>query len=483
MSKSKRLSTEDITALREWLTELEYLNEHTPDSIPPEVRQEIEATGKIPDKYKGRLELRTEKRTMDYLQPGETADAFADQIEAAKKRIILYDAAIAAHDKKYEDLGRKYNDVLVRAATDREADLVRLVRSILRDPERRKKLVSEIPILGSMPSNEVIDLLFRTYGTKSGRIPSVSSRNKHESIRVTEAASNMYISRENKQKGSRVIIQIEQADNFLSNRKTGFQKMLAFVLQKMAAQNLPLDVGFSLQELVDLGMYKNVDSARKAVNAFFSQQLLMSISGAVKKGRKTIEQAKGVLFYNCIIKNSYVILSVNDKFNLDFIATYFTVFPRFAYALGNNAFLLVRYILYLARQNTAKIKGRGSFTVTLEAVRANLGLPAPEEVANRKYKQYIICPIENAIEEVEQAIANMPEAGQYDFTITPYYEDTGNIYQWLEGYLEIGLGGEFAKTFIKIATEQEKAVEKFERAKITQAAKIAVGQKASKAKK
>ena len=43
MSKSKRLSTEDITALREWLTELEYLNEHTPDSIPPEVRQEIEA--------------------------------------------------------------------------------------------------------------------------------------------------------------------------------------------------------------------------------------------------------------------------------------------------------------------------------------------------------------------------------------------------------------------------------------------------------
>ena len=41
-----------------------------------------------------------------------------------------------------------------------------------------------------------------------------------------------------------------------------------------------------------------------------------------------------------------------DKFNMEFIANYFTVFPRFAYALSNNAFSLVRYIFFIARQNS-----------------------------------------------------------------------------------------------------------------------------------
>ena len=172
-------------------------------------------------------------------------------------------------------------------------------------------------------------------------------------------------------------------------------------------------------------------------------------------------------------------MSVNENFNLDFITNYYTVFPRFAYALSNNAFSLVRYIFFVARQNTQHIKDKGTFTISLDAVRENLGLPAPEDVKNRKYKQYIIDPIEEAIEEIETALQTVPEAKEYGFTITPIASDAGNIHKWLEGYLEIGLKGDFAETFIEMATKAEAKREKWNRIKTAELAKLAAKKEAA----
>ena len=249
----------------------------------------------------------------------------------------------------------------------------------------------------------------------------------------------------------------------------------------MTAQNNPLEVGFSLQELVDLGMYYDTSTARRAVKEFFSQQKLTTLSGTVKKGRKTVKEEGGILFYHYKINNGFVTLSVNENFNLDFIANYFTVFPRFAYALSNNAFSLVRYIFFLARQNAQAIKDKGTFTISLENVRENLGLPSVDEVNNRKYRQFIIEPIEKAIEEVEEALLNVPEAKEYGFTITPCGTDTSNIREWLQGYLEIGLNGDFAETFIRLATKAEKDRTQWTKIKQAELAKIAARQEAKEA--
>ena len=187
------------------------------------------------------------------------------------------------------------------------------------------------------------------------------------------------------------------------------------------------------------------------------------------------------MFYHYRLKNGYVTLSVNENFNMEFIANYFTIFPRFAYALSNNAFSLVRYIFFLARQNTQAIKEKGTFTIKLDLIRENLGLPAPEDVKNSKYIQYIIEPIEKAIEETEEALRNVPEAKEYGFTITPYTWDTGNIKKWLEGYLEIGLNGDFAETFIRIATKAEKDRVQWEKVKQAELARIAARAEAKEA--
>ena len=325
--------------------------------------------------------------------------------------------------------------------------------------------------LSSVPNGEPLEWLYRV--VSSGTQIKRSNGNRHESILGERSGDTLRFTRTNKQKGTTLIVEIAQADKYLSKTSKTFKKLLLFSLQKMAAQHEPLEVGFALQELVDLGMYATTSNATRGIKEFFSQQKQTTLSGTLKKGRNTIREEGGILFYHYRIENGYVKLSVNENFNLDFITSYYTVFPRFAYALSNNAFTLVRYIFYIARQNTNSIKNEGTFKISLDTIRENLGLPDPEDVKNRKYKQYIVTPIEEAIEEIGLALQTVPEAKEYSFTITPVVSDSGNIRQWLEGYLEISLKGNFAETFVKLATNAEAQREKLEKAKTAELAKLA----------
>ncbi len=341
----------------------------------------------------------------------------------------------------------------------------------------RAERVGRLAPLGSVPNGDALGWLYRVV-SNGDRLRS-SNGNRHESIIEQRKGNAVRFTRSNSQNGNTYTVEITQADKYLSKTSKTFKKLLLFSLQKLAAQNEPLEVGFTLQELVDLGMYANTSNATRGVKEFFAQQKQTMLSGTLKKGRKTISEEGGILFYHYKIKNGYVQMSVNENFNLDFITNYYTVFPRFAYALSNNAFSLVRYIFFVARQNTQQIKDKGTFTISLDAVRDNLGLPAPEDVKNRKYKQYIIEPVEEAIEEIETALETVPEAKEYGFTITPIVSDSGNIHKWLEGYLEIGLKGDFAETFIDLATKAEAKREKWNRIKTAELAKLAAKKEAA----
>ena len=485
-----KFTSEDIKALREYLDKLEALHQETPpERLTPEEWDEamdaIQATGKIPAKYAGRI--------------GENEITVHDEIVNGKHvyrpdgvtRRAYYDIAQEAYNRKFIELGEEYQKPVEKAILSSlaEAQAERnprgervedIVKRILANPEILRELEKEarrlekqeLPALGSVPNGDSINWLYRVISSKGGRLVQQSTGNRHEEILKQKKGDSLRFTRTNKQNGNTVIVEIAQADKYLSKTNKAFAKVLLFTLQKMNAQNFPLEVGFSLQELCDLGMYSTPSNAGRAIKEFFAQQKQTMLSGSVKKGRKTVKEEGGVLFYHYRLENGYVKLSVNENFNMEFIANYFTVFPRFAYALSNNAFNLVRYIFFLARQNTPSIKNKGTFTISLEAVRENLGLPAPDEVKNRRYKQLIIEPIEAAIEEIEEALKTAPEAKEYGFTITPVGTDTSNIYKWLEGYLEIGLNGDFAETFVKIATKAEKDREAWNKIKAAELAKL-----------
>lgn len=342
---------------------------------------------------------------------------------------------------------------------------------------QRAESVGRLAPLGSVPNGDALGWLYRV--VSNGSRLRHSNGNRHESIIEQRKGNEVRYTRTNKQNGSTFTVGFAQADKYLLKTNKTFKKLLLFSLQKLAAQNEPVEVGFSLQELVDLGMYSTTSNAIRGIKEFFAQQKQTTISGTFQKGRKTIREEGGILFYHYHIENGYVKLSINENFNLDFITNYYTVFPRFAYALSINAFSLVRYIFFLARQNTQPIRDKGKFTISLDAVRENLGLPAPEDVKNRRYRQLIIEPIEQAIEEIENALQTVPEAKNYGFTITPVVSDTGNINQWLEGYLEIGLKDDFAETFIRLAAKKEAQREKWTKLKSAEFAKLAAKKEAS----
>ena len=369
---------------------------------------------------------------------------------------------------------------LCQKVLKKDMPLPEIFSSMEKEFKRAEKAekVGRLAPLGSMPNGEALGWLYRVVANKGDRL----RRRQHESIIESRKGDAVRYTRTNKQNGTTITVEIAQADKYLSKTSKTFKKLLLFTLQKMNAQNFPLEVGFSLQELVDLGVYTTTSNALRGVKEFFAQQKQTMLSGSVRKGRKTIKEEGGILFYHYQLENGYVKLSVNENFNMEFISNYYTVFPRFAYALSKNAFDLICYIFALARQNTKDIKDKGSFTIGLDTVRENLGLPAPEEVKNRRYKQLIIEPIEQAIEEIETALQTVPEAKDYGFTITPICSDSGNINKWLEGYLEIGLQGDFAETFIKLATKAEADRERWTRIKNAELAKLAARKEAEEAK-
>ena len=308
-----------------------------------------------------------------------------------------------------------------------------------------------------IPSKDTAVIIGKKYYRRIDRYVESSRINRHRQVNVYRSDKAL-ISEEIGEDGNKYIFKLTNPDKFAKDKT--FVKLLFFVLQKWNEQQYADRVGFALQELVDIGMYSKPANALRAIRTFFEQQTNSMMSGSLKIGNKTIKANEGVLFYNLELNNGFIELSVNRKFNFDFIASQFTSFPRSAYSLDNiNAFLLVHYIFSLARQNADKIKATGTFNISLRAVQENIGLPSPENVKenmNRRYKQLIIDPIEKAIEDIETWTTDVPEAKDFGLTITPIVNDSAGIFEWISGHLEIGLNGEFAQKFIDIASRNEK---------------------------
>lgn len=335
------------------------------------------------------------------------------------------------------------------------------------------------PLLAT-PNSAAIQFLLRVINSNGEDLQS-NKGNRHEKITVRKEGTSTVFERKNNKKGasSEYVVKIEQAAEVMKKTGKTFSKCLAYSLEQMARQNFPREVQLPLPELVDRGSYTTVAHAKRAMLDFFNTQRQITLGGIERRGKRTILEEGGVLFYNYKYSSGGILsFSVNDNFDWNLIAAYFTVFPRFAYALSNNAFLLVWYIFYLARQNTDKIRDEKPFTISLEAVRAFIGLPDPAEVQNRKYRQYIITPIEDAIEEIEAAVLKTPAAQNLAFTITPYGTDTSSITEYLQGYLEIGLSGKFAETFTQIADNADTQRKRWQALKEKEAAKLAAKKEA-----
>lgn len=270
-------------------------------------------------------------------------------------------------------------------------------------------------------------------------------------------------------KNTRISLEISDIEKITGNNKTA-KKLFIFALikaNKQAIYNGELTkdhISFSLKELVEIGFYKALNSARKGFKSGMDTLTSMKIKGSLKKSNtKKIEiESLEVLFTGAKINKNQCYIFFNTRINWNFLLQYFTILPKYYFKLSNKASDLIYYIFYLARQNVNNIEKNGYFTISLRAIQHKLQLPNENGLNNPQ--RDIKDAIENAIEQIEEEHAKYYK--NTELSILPVYNEKDSIIDYLEnGYLKIGLTGNLAKKFIEINKIKTKKIETIKKIK------------------
>lgn len=275
-----------------------------------------------------------------------------------------------------------------------------------------------------------------------------SDRNKTIEVRPTENGFELV----QHKKGETTAVTILNKELIKS---TSAMKLFVFLLVKANQQNYKPVITFSLNELVSIGMYSNIQNARAGVkNHLLSVQSLQT-AGERKKGRK-YNSSGSVLFYNFDIDNNLVKVSVNENVDIAEIAAYYTILPTWALSLSNNAFILLLYIVMRSRTER-----RDKLNISLSIIRERLALPTKEEyiIKGAKWKpgQYVKQPIIEAIDGIKTAIEQNKDT---NIKLEEHYIiNDKTLEEWLAGFINVELSGDYSKQLKRIRAKQTKIIE------------------------
>ncbi len=324
------------------------------------------------------------------------------------------------------------------------------ISHIERSSEQAQKAFYDMP--DSPASHFLIDIL--SAGSCIAEVPSRKKQVSHSTkYSVMQKGDKRLVSMEN-QNGS-LTVEIEDISRLV---KTG---MRFFILSMIKANEQILHDGkisreyitFSLEELIENGMYSSTRSARRGFLAARDALTSLKVRGQIEKGGKknTIDDLS-VLFIRGGIENNQCYLYMNPYVDWNFLAQYFTKIPKYFFCLSDNAARLLYYIFYLARQNTRNIAERGCFTIKFRSIHSLLMLPG--EKGNPKPQETIKIPIEKAICEIETEHSKIYR--NQEFSMLTVYDEKMKISEYLdEGYLKISMKGAFAADFIAWNSQKE----------------------------
>lgn len=344
----------------------------------------------------------------------------------------------------------------------------------------------------NLPTSTANDLIYSLLGYGEN-LASFAARKKsvnHNTEIKTFKAGN---SRKIELNNSKATISLEISDiEKIAGSNKATKKIFVLTLIKANEQALHNGkltqnyITFSLNDLIDIGLYKTPQSARRGFKKAMDALQSLKIKGTLKKHTKKSNKGKeknnsidvsSVLFPNTAISKGQCIIYLNEFIDWKFLAQYFTLLPIYYFSLSNRASDLLYYIFYLARQKTKKIQRRGYFTISFRSLQVKLNLPS--ETGNREPQKTIKQPIEAAIEEIENAHSTY--YNNTDFSLYPVCDDNAHIKGFLDnGYLKITLKGYFAQPFTELSQKQTKRIEDAEKRKnavIDRAKAIAIVEK------
>lgn len=309
----------------------------------------------------------------------------------------------------------------------------------------------------SVPTSPATDTVLKVLGSGKENLSSLKSRTKHvnhsQEIEVLQQGGKRQITI--KSNVSTVTLELADIEKLTGSNKTA-KKLFIFNLIKMNEQAYSGGVlkrnyvQFPLQELIDIGFYSTLRSARQGFNNGMDILTSLKLKGSMQKGKKEVATALEVLFTGANIKNGTCTVFLNERINWGFIASYYTILPSYSFKLSNKAFDLILYVFYLARQRLKDIESKGYFTISLKALQNQLQLPQESINPTRDIKK----PIEDAIAEI------MSYSQQTEFLIEPVVDNNAPIAAYLaEGYIKITLRGNYAASFIELSKDRAKQIQ------------------------
>lgn len=217
-------------------------------------------------------------------------------------------------------------------------------------------------------------------------------------------------------------------------------------------------VSFPLSEFVKYGIYSSLQNARRGYNDDISNVLtrVRLTSRITVSPQESYSCRRMVPFIDTFIKNGDVVLFLNKNMDWNVLCQYYTKLPVYAFSLPSRSYSLLFYVSFLARQNSAKLKKYGYFTISYRAIQAALNLPS--EIGNKNPKITIIDEIEKAIECIENEQSKTLDGLDIGFLVDDTYNGT-NITSFLDtAELKVYIKGEFAKELKTIQTNRQKRI-------------------------
>lgn len=242
-------------------------------------------------------------------------------------------------------------------------------------------------------------------------------------------------------KNNDVVVALPEISNLNVATQNLFPLLLMIACKKCVIDGFLYSEKFSLktQDLVDLGLYKDIRSAKVAVESarINLSQIVIAQTQLYKEEKPT---TSGSLFTVAGPFHGKYIIYLNTNLDWGIITEFWTILPSYYYTLKKYAKSLTRYIFITARQAANKPEnykmknGQKILTFSIPFTTLQTVLHLPEEyvkneegklvLTKRGYRQ-IKQPIEEATAEVEEAHR------------TTYHDNSLHLYLTVESNLKI----------------------------------------------
>lgn len=275
-------------------------------------------------------------------------------------------------------------------------------------------------------------------------------------------------------------IAIRNYQGLTSQDKNGtVNKVYHYLLNVIFEQRFAQPCVFRTENLVRLGIYKNVESARKNLPTVLSKISAMEVSGDYfgASAKKTVSSGTRLITEYAVTRQTVTVFPSQMPNAIDFFGGSFAQVPNFVWGLSKHAHMLAYEIFMRARQETSKVSAGEAFTVTVKNIADKLGLPTIEEVQfkhNRKYAEKITDPIDKAIAEIREA-ASKEEGSTIEIEAVNMY-DAANIEDYLaNGRIRVTIRGSWADRYKEIQKRAADAMKRIRGKKETEIAKRLAG--------